>query len=308
MAKRRRSFRAQTSDEILFVSNHTCCICRIAGKDVQIHHIDGNNGHNDLSNLAVVCLDCHSRVSGTRGLGRAYSQGEVRRYKRAWEQHVRETRGTHQPRVRYKTELISRIDLIVCEILALRRGSPRAKELLNTLYELHLWRGSPRIDRAIIEGLGHLALMTGLSYPQMAGPVAEKLWEMCFHFAGPEDVPMNGRGEQQVLSCVDALDTLAQFNCEFGHGRRAMRDIVKTAANLFEISLWYSRKRIANAVLRAYSKALAACAPEGNLEFRSGYIALRRSLKALDALVREQRPTWSSQRRRIRALLRDRAA
>lgn len=308
MAKRRRGIPAQTSDEILFYSSHTCCICRVAGRDVQIHHIDGNNWHNDPSNLAVVCLDCHSRVTGTRGLGRAYSQGEVRRYKRVWEQHVREARGTHQPRVRYKTEFISRVDLIVCEILALRRGSPRAQELLNTLYELHLWRGSPRIDGAIINGLGHLALMTGISYPQLAGPVAEKLWEMCFHFVGPEDVPMDGRDEQQVLSCVDALDTLAKFNCEFGHGRRAMRDIVKTAANLFEVSLWYSRKRIANAVLRVYSEALAGCAPEGQLEFRAGYNALRRSLRALDALLREERPTWSNQRRRIRSLLRQRVA
>ena len=303
MAKRRRTLRGQTSDEVLFAANHMCCICRIAAKDVQIHHIDGNHGHNDFGNLAVVCLDCHSRITGTRGLGKAYSPGEVRRYKRSWEQHVREARGVHQPRVRYKTELISRVDLIVCEILALRRGNPRAKELLNTLYELHLWRGSSRIDQAIIEGLGHLALMTGLSYPQLAGPVAEKLWEMCFHFVGPKDVPMDNRDEQQVLSCVEALETLAEFNCEFGHGRRAMRDIVTTASNLFEIGLWYSRKRIANAILRAYSKGLEACAPDGRVQFREGRTALRRSLRALDVLVRQEKPAWRGQCKRIRLLL-----
>ena len=191
----------------------------------------------------------------------------------------------------------------MCEILALRRGNPRAKELLNTLYELHLWRGSHRIDRAIIEGLAHLALMTGLSYPQLAGPVAEKLWEMCFHLVGPDRVPMDHRDEQQVLACVDALGTLAKFNCEFGHGQRAMRDIVKTATNLFEISLWYSRRRIANAVLRVYAGALTACASEGKVEFRAGHAALRRALRAIDTLTKEQKPAWHSQRRRIRALL-----
>jgi len=41
-------------------------------KDVQIHHIDGTPGNSHLANLAVVCLDCHSLVSGTRGLGRQY--------------------------------------------------------------------------------------------------------------------------------------------------------------------------------------------------------------------------------------------
>jgi hypothetical protein len=303
MAKRRPGIPRRRTDEILFASNHTCCVCRVAGKDVQIHHIDGNHSHNQLVNLAVVCLDCHSKVSGTRGLGKAYSSGEVRRYKRAWEQQVRESRGVHQPKIKYKTELISRVDLIVCEILALRRGNPRAKELLNTLYELHLWRGSHRIDRAIIEGLGHLALMTGLAYPQLAGPVAEKLWEMCFHLVGPDRVPMDRQDEQQVMQCVDALDTLARFNSEFGHGRRAMRDIVKTAANLFEISLWYSRRRIANAVLRVYAGALTACAPEGKVEFQEGHSALRRSLRAIDTLTEEQEPAWRNQRRRIRELL-----
>ena len=39
-------------------------------------------------NLAVVCLDCHSLVSGSRGLGKKYKPGEVRRYTRAGEKFV----------------------------------------------------------------------------------------------------------------------------------------------------------------------------------------------------------------------------
>jgi hypothetical protein len=64
--------------------NHTCCICR-ERKHVQLHHIDGDESNDDPTNLAVLCLDDHSRVTGNEGLGRQYSVAEVRVYKRRWE-------------------------------------------------------------------------------------------------------------------------------------------------------------------------------------------------------------------------------
>jgi hypothetical protein len=42
---------------VLFDNDHTCCVCRQYHKDVQLHHIDGDNRNNDQSNLAVLCLD-----------------------------------------------------------------------------------------------------------------------------------------------------------------------------------------------------------------------------------------------------------
>jgi len=76
----------------MFENDHTCCICRERGKDVQIHHIDGNHANNADRNLAVLCLDCHSRVTGRRGLGRSFSVAEVRKYKVDWESLVRKRR------------------------------------------------------------------------------------------------------------------------------------------------------------------------------------------------------------------------
>jgi hypothetical protein len=65
-------------------NRHTCCICE-ERKHIQIHHIDGDEANNDPANLAVVCLDDHSRVTGDEGLGRRFSPAEVRVYKRRWE-------------------------------------------------------------------------------------------------------------------------------------------------------------------------------------------------------------------------------
>lgn len=126
---------------------------------------------------------------------------------------------------------------------------------------------------------------------------------MCFHFVGPDDVKMDKKGQKYVLDCVYALRTLAEFNCEFGHGRKAAKSIAENSENFFEISSWYNRKNIANAVLRNYEKALKACYEEGKLKFGFGRTVLIKSLKKIRELLNEQCPEWRYQRQRIKALL-----
>ena len=47
------------------MKNHKCEMCGIEnwlGKDItlELHHIDGNRCNNDLSNLQILCPNCHS--------------------------------------------------------------------------------------------------------------------------------------------------------------------------------------------------------------------------------------------------------
>jgi hypothetical protein len=304
MAKKKRSpIPSSVIAEVLFQAHHTCCICRTKGKDVQIHHVDRNPDNNKAANLAVVCLDCHSRVTGGRGLGQSYSPGEVRKYKRAWDKMVLDGRQIRRPQIRYKKELVSQIDFIICDVLARKKDSSRVEELLDILFQLHLWRGGAEIDAKIVEGLHHLALMSGLSYPRVAPLVAEKLWEMCFHFVGPDDVPMGKKDQKYVRECIEGLCTLAEFNCQFGHARRAMDSIAENSENFFEIALWYNRRNIADAVLRIYGKAIKGCYEGSKLEFAFGRNVLRKSLRKARTLLDEQRSQWTIQRGRIDALL-----
>jgi hypothetical protein len=303
IAERRKPTPQRVADEVLFKAHHTCCVCRTKGKDVQIHHIDCNRSNARPGNLAVLCLDCHSKVTGKRGFGRSYSPGEVRKYKRSWEKEVFDSRRIHRPQIRYKKELVTQVDIIICDILARQRNSPRVEELLNVLFELHLWRGGPEIDSKIVEGLHHLALMSGLSSPSIAAMVAEKLYEMCFHFVGPEDVEMDKKGRKYVLECVDALETLGEFNSEFGHGRKATESIAESAENFLEIALWYDTKRVANAVLMVYDKSIRACYEETELKFTFGRTVLRKSLRKIRRLLNEQHPNWKHQLHRIDNLL-----
>jgi len=146
--------------------------------------------------------------------------------------------------------------------------------------------------------------MSGLSYPRVASLVAQKLWEMCFHFVGPEDVDMDTKDQKYVLECTDALSTLAEFNCGFGHGRKAAEVIAENSENFFEIALWYNRRNIANAILRSYQKAIKVCHDEGKLKFAFGRTVLRKSLRKVRKLLDEQSSDWTYQRQRIERLLR----
>ncbi len=290
--------------EILFRSDHTCSVCRTRYKDVQLHHIDGNHSNNDADNLIVVCLDCHSRVTGTRGLGKAYTVGEVQRYKRNWEASVRATRSAHRSvSSKRQKQLISQIDLIVCEILACKKDIARAGQLLDLLYELNLWRGSRQITNSIVEGLRHLALMTGLGSPRISGRVAETLWQVCWHFVGPEDVRMNKHDLALVLDCIDALGTLAEFNCMIGHGRDAAAITAEQLENFFKVGLWYGKQRIANGVIKACEEARKECYTRNKIDFRPGLISLRKSARKMRRWSIKEQPTWRKQIRRVERFL-----
>jgi len=92
--KGRKPISKEIEEVILYRSDHTCCICRDKANDVHIHHIDGDPRNNTFDNLAVVCLNCHSKITGKRGLGRAYKPGEIKKYKQAWEDHVQKIRNS----------------------------------------------------------------------------------------------------------------------------------------------------------------------------------------------------------------------
>jgi hypothetical protein len=301
MRKIRLAIPANSADEVLYRNDHTCCICNEARKHVQIHHIDGDPSNGSIANLAVVCLDCHSRVTGVQGLGRHYGAGEVRQYKRAWEQVVLYRRSKFKPPSRAsQRELIGQIDMIMCQILA-TSDSTRRKELLEVIYNLHLWRGTPQIDRQIIEGFGHLAVMSGLDMPALARELASKVWELCWHFVGPHQVKMDRSGANFVARCADVVESLGTYNCLMERNLRALRAALNTAENLFDVAVWYKNEKIATAVLKVYIEGMKACESRETHEFPGGGKELRRSAKLLARKLRNSKLKWTKVDRTLSA-------
>ena len=69
---------------VLFLSNRTCCVCRREGKPVQIHHIDENPANNTISNLSVLCFDCHRETQIRGGFDRKLDSEQVILYRDDW--------------------------------------------------------------------------------------------------------------------------------------------------------------------------------------------------------------------------------
>ncbi len=295
----RRKISTDVEDEVLFRANHTCSICRIRDKDVQIHHIDGDSEHNELDNLVVLCLDCHSKVTGRRGLGKSFKPSEVKRFKRSWEKYIEESRKVHQPSVEYTQELISQIDILVCEILALPPNSPRINTIFNLIYELQLWRGEKKLQKKIIEGFGHLSIMAGLSQKGIASKRLSRItWELCWHFVGPEDIPMDEEDLQFVLECIDVLKTLGSFTCEFTSRKEVITEVCKSSMKFFEVGCWYNKKRIVNNVLSSFNSFLKSCFDNEEL-FKDGLQVIKGYTSKLDEILKENELAWETQRSNI---------
>ena len=73
------------SNEVLKLSDMTCCVCRDRKKYVQIHHIDENPANNTIDNLAVLCLQCHTNTM-KGGFGKILNKDLIIRYRDEWYQ------------------------------------------------------------------------------------------------------------------------------------------------------------------------------------------------------------------------------
>ena len=249
------------------------------------------------SNLAVLCLDCHSRVTGNRGLGRSYSKAEVRKYKLTWERHIAQTRRPSKVRVAYKRELITQIDLLICEAIA-AESTARAQLILDVLYELHIYRGAD-VDLKILEGLQHLALMSGLGRSPLAGSVAELTWQLNWHFIGPNDVPMNKAAQRRVLKTIRVLGTLGEFGCQFNRRKKMIASVSDSLENYLSMAIWYKRREIAQAVVTAYADALEACTASGKPHFVVGQRVLKASLGRALRLLKDTPRNWEAERSKL---------
>ncbi len=78
--------------QVQFLSDRTCCVCRVKGKPFQIHHIDEDPANNDPQNLAVLCLECHNETQIRGGFGRKLNANQIILYRDDWLTQVAKSR------------------------------------------------------------------------------------------------------------------------------------------------------------------------------------------------------------------------
>lgn len=218
---------------LMFQNDHTCCICREKGKDVQIHHILSRNNNNP-SNLAVLCLDCHSRVTGSRGLGKKFTIYEIKQYKRDWEFRVKRKRGMiFEP---HKTIKKSEINLIHFEIkksifeFSAARNMERAKEILDYLIEYYIYEMS---GNYILEQMFHIAPVTIIN--EKKGILMAK--HIPYFFGHLSTFPTRNVSTRDIKMLDNAIELLryqGQLHVEFGEHFGAVKEITRSLFSLYE--------------------------------------------------------------------------
>jgi hypothetical protein len=86
--KQRKKIPPKVESKILVANRHACCLCQRT--DVQIHHIDENPANNDLSNLAVLCINHHDLATRKGGITRKLKPKEIKEHKKSWEKKCEE--------------------------------------------------------------------------------------------------------------------------------------------------------------------------------------------------------------------------
>ncbi len=99
--KERQPIPSDIAARALFLADRICCVCRVRGKPVQIHHIDENPANNDLRNLAVLCLECHRETQIHGGFDRKLDADQVVLYKDDWSRFVARLRATEEVVMRH---------------------------------------------------------------------------------------------------------------------------------------------------------------------------------------------------------------
>jgi hypothetical protein len=247
---RRSKIPKQIEASVLFENEHTCCICRERGKDVITHHIDGDKNNNDSTNLAVVCLDCHSKITGARGLGRKYSTMEVRKYKRDWEFIIRKKRHLIiQPYAKLErfearfTRFEIRRNLY--ELAATRR-TERAKEILELLDVYYIFEGESG------QILDILYLLVPLLQSPISGLVTQYVLHYFGHIPGPEYTKIRKKDIRDIGKAIAVLTWMGEFSAEFKQEIPTARAALRALYSLFEIVSSYRVKRLETRIGRSF--------------------------------------------------------
>jgi len=101
----RKRIPVKTADELIYLSDRKCCICKGPGK--QIHHIDEHHDNNQIDNLVYLCLDHHDEATKSSGLSRKLSRGLLRKYRTELFEEVKLHREANLPMPKQKALIVS---------------------------------------------------------------------------------------------------------------------------------------------------------------------------------------------------------
>lgn len=167
----------EVAADVMFAADRTCCVCRVRGRPVQIHHIDEDPSNNDPANLVVLCFECHNQTQVRGGFGRRLDAAQVRQFQADWLERVRYRRDRAdalaadvmggQGSTGRTTRLATRPDLLLGDFVRtlpeLRR---RAYAAAQSAWDSGVTAEMINAGYAVVEVLEDIAVSLATYYPE----------------------------------------------------------------------------------------------------------------------------------------------
>ena len=232
--------------DLQFKNKHTCCICRTEHKDVQIHHIDSNNNNNAIHNLAVVCLDCHSKITGRRGLGKNYSHLEVIKYKRNWESTIKRQRSLGLQKKSLGPHQDSTLKIEVKKILYKIASTDKITEIKENLQLLYVYNIYGIHSHYILDEIYYL---TAFLYGGEKGKHVSKRIVSFFDYLPGPDVVKLSKIDVKTLDLgikvlIDIGIASAEYNRNISLAIPTLDSILDSLYQLFLLISMYRRYKL----------------------------------------------------------------
>ncbi|HKW61296.1 MAG TPA: hypothetical protein VJN89_02015 [Candidatus Acidoferrum sp.] len=278
--------------QLLYEADHTCCICRNKKFDVQIHHITGRMDSRP-ANLIIVCLNCHSEVERKGGLGRAYSPGELRRYK---ESALREI-AMRRKRAKVIDQFLALFEVkrLTYKFQALDfrgKGEPRALELMRLVMQFGR-DGGYEIKEDCVSFVYETSdwLRRGTGSPEFVSHQTTILMECAPIGAGglvaPSSRPLGKRDLDLLKHIVNVSGDIAYAVCKYIRNKEAAEHAILMLHDLLRFAILNNLTEFEKDALHEFEECERICRHPLNygVRFEAG-------LKLLESWKKEALTYW----------------
>jgi hypothetical protein len=224
MKKKRIKIPQKIADQLIVEADWTCCICKIPGKGVVLHHIDGDPSNNNIRNLAVLCHEHHAQASKRSGISRTLSPGQLRISMNQWLQIVKTRRALpeHIKSSKLGLEIITEA-LAVHEIRKIHSDLMEAEwdkkiQFLKLLNPYTDFRYGYNVRTELLETLNHLAGLTRAGMTSEVAYMIENLADSIlpiFSLVRPARTKPKGKDIALLRQAVDIGINLAHDGAKY---------------------------------------------------------------------------------------------
>ncbi len=236
-----------------------------------IHHIDGNNSNNIITNLAILCL-VHASMAdaglskGKLGSGKKLSNNEIKEFKRIWERKIEEEGNFQKATIpdyqkkQLETLYLFQIQNTKNRILSYKDSDSKIEEEFEYFDQLVIeeFVSKLKIRRMLLDAYTDMALQS-IETNNLAKRLAKSLWGLFLHLAGPHYVTIESEDKKLFKKSLENLETLGEWTAEFSSKNSTLKAVCSIIHDFAEIATWYNLSIEKKRILRMLTVIEKSC-------------------------------------------------